>query len=119
MMRDMITRTRCYRRSKQNIPIAEDTLKELVDIARISASASNRQPLRYMLSCDPKQNENIFLHLSWTGYLKDWDGPHKGQRPTAYILVLGDRTVPLHNMTPVSQSRIYGLLRWKKVSEAV
>ncbi|MEA1984480.1 MAG: nitroreductase family protein [Euryarchaeota archaeon] len=93
MMRDMITRTRCYRRFKQDIPIAEDTLKELVDIARISASASNRQPLRYMLSCDPKQNENIFSHLSWAGYLKDWDGPHGGQRPAAYILVLGDRTI--------------------------
>lgn len=69
-----------------------ETLKELVDLARLSASAGNLQPLKYILSCNLKQNARIFSCLAWAGYLKDWPGPDNGERPAAYIIVLGDTT---------------------------
>jgi len=69
------------------------TLRELVDLARLSASTANRQPLKYILSADPRKNASIFTHLGWAGSLPDWPGPAEGERPSAYILILGDTEI--------------------------
>jgi nitroreductase len=91
MLRDLIVKNRSYRRFFQEQAIEIDTLRELVDMARLSASAANLQPLKYILSCTPEKNALIFPHLAWAGYLKDWSGPCEGERPSAYIIILGDK----------------------------
>jgi len=93
MIKDLIIRNRSYRRFYREVSIERETLIELVDLARLSASASNLQPLRYILSCDPQRNALIFPHLAWARYLKDWPGPSEGERPSAYIVILGDTEV--------------------------
>jgi nitroreductase len=93
MLKDLILRNRSYRRFYQEVPISLETLKELVDLARLSASAANRQPLKYILSNSPEMNARIFPYLAWAGYLKDWGGPKEGEKPSAYIVVLGDKTI--------------------------
>jgi len=93
MLKELIIKNRSYRRFYQDESISLDTLKELVDLARLSASASNRQPLKYILSSDPEKNASIFPCLAWAGYLKEWGGPAEGERPTAYIIVLGDKEI--------------------------
>lgn len=90
MLKDLILKNRSYRRFHQAPRIALETLRELVDLARLSPSAGNLQPLKYILSADPKRNDLIFPHLGWAGYLTDWPGPAEGERPTAYIVMLGD-----------------------------
>ncbi len=90
MIRDLILKNRSYRRFYQDVAVELDTLRELVDLARLSASAANMQPLRYILSCDPEKNALIFSHLAWAAYLKDWRGPSEGERPSAYIIILED-----------------------------
>lgn len=93
MLRDLVKRNRSYRRFHQEVAVELETLRDLVDLARLSASGANRQPLKYLLSADPERNALIFPRLGWAGYLNDWDGPEDGEQPSAYILILGDTEV--------------------------
>lgn len=93
MIRELIEKSRSYRRFHQDFKIEVETLKELVELARLSAAAGNLQPLKYMLSNTPEKNETIFKNLGWAGYLKNWPGPGEGERPSAYIIVLGDTRI--------------------------
>jgi nitroreductase len=91
--RELVMRNRSYRRFEGEHQIDVETLKGLVDLTRYSASANNKQPLKYILSCDAEKNDMIFSHLGWAAYLTDWEGPAEGERPSGYILVLGDTSV--------------------------
>lgn len=93
MLRDLIIKNRSYRRFRQSVAVERETLRELVDLARLSASAANMQPLKYVLSNEPERNALIFRHVGWAGYLKDWSGPVEGERPSAYIIILCDTQI--------------------------
>lgn len=93
MLKDLIQKTRSYRRFYQDENIKEKQLRDLIDLARYSASAANRQPLKYIISNDEDRNNKIFSTLSWAGYLTDWSGPKEGERPSAYIIMLGDKEI--------------------------
>ena len=86
-------KNRSYRRFCEEVSIKEDVLIELIDLARNCPSARNDQPLKYIISTDAKLNMDIFPALKWAGYLADWEGPGPGERPPAYILVLGDSRI--------------------------
>lgn len=73
--------------------VEEETLRKLVDLARLSASAANLQSLKYILSSERRRNALIFPHLKWAGYLKDWPHPAEGEKPRAYIIILGDTEI--------------------------
>ena len=64
------------------------TLEELVELARFCPSAANKQPLRFILSNAPADNEAIFTCLKWAAYLSDWPGPAPSERPSAYIVMI-------------------------------
>ena len=93
MLKDLVFKTRSYRRFYQDTAVEMETLKELIDLARHSASGANRQPLKYVLSCETDTNALIFETLGWAAYLKDWPGPVEGERPAAYIVILMDTAV--------------------------
>ena len=93
VIKDLVKKNRSYRRFYENFTIERNTLEELVDLARLSASASNRQPLKYVLSCEKNKNDLIFPNLAWAGYLKDWSGPGEGEKPSAYIIMLNDTEI--------------------------
>ena len=90
MLKDLILKNRSYRRFDQSELIPMQLLRDLVEAARLSASAGNMQALRYMLFNNASDCEKIFPTLAWAGYLKDWPGPADGERPSAYIVQLGD-----------------------------
>ncbi len=90
MIEDLVRRTRSVRRFRQERGVDIETLKELVDLARLAASGGNKQPLKYVLSTNAEKNAQIFGCLGWAAYLKDWPGPAEGERPSAYIVALGD-----------------------------
>jgi len=93
MITELVKENRSYRRFYEDHVVEPETLKGFVNLARMSASGANLQPLKYILSCDPRKNAEIFSCLAWAGYLKDWPGPAEGERPAAYIVVLGDTSI--------------------------
>lgn len=93
MFKDLIFKNRSYRRFYEDENINNSFLSELVNLARLSASGANKQPLKYIISTNRDINEKIFSCLAWAAYLKDWNGPEKGERPNAYIIILGDKEI--------------------------
>jgi len=91
--KDLAKNNRSYRRFDEQFVIERDTLIELIGLARYAASGRNAQPLKYFLSNDMDLNGQIFSTLAWAGYLKEWPGPKKGERPSAYIIVMFDRHI--------------------------
>ena len=93
MIEELVRKNRSYRRFYENKGIENETLKELINLARLSPSAGNLQPLKYVLSNTPEKNNLIFPCLAWAGYLKEWSGPQEGERPAAYVVILGDTNI--------------------------
>jgi nitroreductase len=90
---ELVRKNRSYRRFDQSVKIEDENLRGLINLARLSASSANQQPLKYIVSNKPEMNSVIFSHLAWAGYLEDWDGPEQGERPSAYIIILGDKSI--------------------------
>ena len=91
MLKELILKNRSYRRFYQDFQISKETLKELVELARLCPSAANLQILRFMLINSKEESEKVFSCLGWAGYLKDWDGPEEGEKPSAYIVILSNK----------------------------
>ncbi|MEJ2542439.1 MAG: nitroreductase family protein [Calditrichaceae bacterium] len=92
-VKDLIIRNRSVRRFKEYEYISEKKLKDLVDLARLSPSAANKQPLKYIISNEALKNAKIFKYLAWAGYLANWKGPAEGERPSAYIIICCDTSI--------------------------
>lgn len=93
MLRELVEKNRTYRRFYEDVKMDTNTLKELVDLARLSSSGANLQSLKYIISNTEEKNNLIFPNLRWAGYYKDWDGPVEGERPSAYIVMLLDKEI--------------------------
>jgi nitroreductase len=93
MLEELVLRNRSYRRFYEEETVSEETLRKLVNLARLSGTGANLQSLKFILSNEPNRNAAIFEHLAWAGYLKDWPGPEEGERPSAYIIILGDTAI--------------------------
>ncbi len=93
MLKELLKFNRSYRRFYENENISSETLVELIDFACLSPSPKNLQALKFILSNEVNLNNKIFATLAWAGYLNDWKGPEPGERPSAYIIILGDKTI--------------------------
>ena len=89
MLKDLVLKNRSYRRFHQDVPVEHETLRELVDMARLCGSAANRQALKYLISSAPQKNALIFPHIRID------NNPVEGERPSAYIIILEDIRIKL------------------------
>ena len=89
-LQELVIKSRSYRRFDEKHHISGEMLRGLVALAQYSPSGRNAQPLKYWLSNTHQMNNLIFPHLGWAGALADWSGPDEGERPSAYIIILGD-----------------------------
>lgn len=89
----IVEKNRSCRRFDEKREITRDQLTALVNMARLTPSAGNLQPLKYIIAEKSEKRALIFQSLFWAGYLTEWPGPEPGQRPSAYIIILSDREI--------------------------
>lgn len=87
-IRDLVKKSRSYRRFHEDQRITRETLAGLVDTARFCPCSRNRQPLRYIITTDPEKTADISACLSFALDLPDWGGPVVGERPAGYITIV-------------------------------
>jgi nitroreductase len=92
----LVQKSRSCRRFDESHQIKRETLKKLVELAQYSPTGNNMQPLKFWLSYTPEMNAKIFPHLGWAASLPDWQGPELGERPSAFIIILGDTDIQLN-----------------------
>jgi len=91
--KELVKSNRSCRRFDNAFALDTQTLTDLVELARYTASGANNQPLKYIISSSREQNDKIFSCLTWAAYLKEWKGPEPAEQPTGYIVILGDTTI--------------------------
>ena len=92
-LRALVRQSRSYRRFDESYAIQGETLRELIGLAQYAPTGSNKQPLKFWLSNTPEMNAAIYPNLAWARALKEWKGPAEGERPAAYIIILGDKEI--------------------------
>lgn len=93
VLKDLLLKTRSYRRFHQEVRIPSEELEELAGLVRWCASGRNAQPLRYAIVNSESECALVFPQLAWAGYLTDWAGPEEGERPSAYLIQLLDTRI--------------------------
>lgn len=83
---------RSIRRFK-DIPISREILGRCVNAARLAPSASNLQPLEYIIVDDDQLLPQVFSTLKWAAYISPVGSPPQGRRPKAYIIILKNRDI--------------------------
>lgn len=74
-------------------PIPVETLKQLVEGARLAPSGGNVQPWAFIIVDDPELIPQVFSTLAWAGYISPEGNPPEGKQPTAYIVILQNKDI--------------------------
>jgi len=91
MIYEKIVSRRTIRRYKQK-DVPEEVLMRCVDAARLSPSAANLQPLKYVIVNDEKLLRDVSSTLRWASYLSEYQLGKK-EMPRAYIIILLDKRI--------------------------
>lgn len=90
---EILKTNRSYRRFVESVRIPQHEVEQWIKNLRYTSSMRNTQPLKYCVITLPELCEKIYPHLAWAGFLKDWNGPDKGERPTAFVVQLLDENL--------------------------
>lgn len=93
MIKELVEKSRSCRRFCGDKKVTVDQMTSLIDLARLSPYGANLQALKYFITVSEEINEKVFDTIGWAGFLKDWDGPVKEERPTGYIIMLRDKNL--------------------------
>ena len=70
--------------------ISASLLESYIEIARLSPSGANLQPLKYAVVQSPEKVSAVFPYTKWAGYLGGSYTPTEAEKPTAFIAVMKD-----------------------------
>ena len=113
MLKSLMKKNRSYRVFDESYKLEKQDLVDLIELARLSPCGKNAQSLRFMPIYKREVLKYIYPYLTWAAYLKEWDGPIEGERPTGIILILskgGSLNDPIlsADMGIASQSMLLG-----------
>jgi len=89
---EAVTGRRTIRRYRQD-RIPDLVIEHMANAARLAPSGANLQPCEYVVVTDPAKVKQVFPCLKWAGYIAPEGDPREGERPTAYVVVLLNRTI--------------------------
>ncbi|MDY4737741.1 nitroreductase family protein [Terrisporobacter sp.] len=90
MILDLVKKSRSYRIFDESYKLKKEDLIDLIELARFSPCGKNGQYLRFIPIYQEEILKKIYPYLAWAAYLKDWNGPTEGERPTGIILVVSN-----------------------------
>ncbi len=96
MFKDLVKKARSVRRFINDYRIEDEVIYDILDTARLTPSAANRQPVKFFISNNQDLNNKIFPCVGWAGYLQDWVGPEPEERPSAYIILFTEMQFAPH-----------------------
>ena len=93
MFRELVLKNRSYRAFDESRKLTREELLELVDLARLTPSSANRQPLKYHIAWEADKVAEIQGLTKWAAALPQLNLPRSGKRPTAFIVICQDMSV--------------------------
>ena len=92
MLRFLVNNCRSIRTFDESRPVSREELLDLIDLARQTASAANRQPLKYRIVLG-EECSKVQPLTAWAGALPHLELPPAGKMPTAFVLICHDTSV--------------------------
>lgn len=92
MLKDLLLKTRSYRRFDHSVKITREELCDILSVYRLLPSAMNYQPLKFYIACDEEITDKLFDFTFWAGAIKDGK-PVYDESPSAYIVICFDREI--------------------------
>src|SRR5665647_93947 len=68
-LKELVLKSRSYRRFDESYQIDAKTIESLIDLARLSPTGANKQPLKFLYFNTPDECNRIFPYIAWAGYL--------------------------------------------------
>ena len=93
MFYDLVKENRSYRGYKSDYAVSKEDLNDLINLARITASGANLQPLKYRIVTDSNEVAALNSLTRWAKMLTDITLPHEGKYPNVYIVICVDRSL--------------------------
>ncbi len=91
-LENLVQKSRATRRFQNKFFIALEDLKQLVNLARVTSSAKNMQPLKYILVTKKEFVLKLAKTSKWATHLKNWEQTEE-ERPNAFIIILNDTSI--------------------------
>ena len=92
MIKELLEKTRSYRRFDHKIKISRKELEDITDTYRLLPSAMNYQPLKFYLADEEKTVSDLFEYTYWAGAVKDGK-PCEAESPVAFIVICFDTEI--------------------------
>lgn len=93
MIEELVRKNRSYRGYDRSVRLGKQTLKELIDLARLCPSSVNLQPLAYLPVSEEDGVRAVQQTTAWAKALPELTLPHPGKEPTDFIVICQDTDI--------------------------